>query len=229
MKRIVYIIAAAACVLSGCSKAAFPDDAPKGEYTADAPSDEAPASADDAESYTAIVTVKQDDGGHVCFQLDDAIRLYPVNYPEPFTRQCRIICGLTVWEGNQCMVHWMDYLQEGAVQSGFSGNDDGVDVLEDWMTSVEDGYFTLHYQTLWGQDPQPHTLLLVPGEEDPFQLRLIHLRNGDEALERADALIYFDLDTALPSTGGVYQPLTLTWKNGAGETATKTFSYRSRQ
>ena len=104
-----------------------------------------------------------------------------------------------------------------------------MDIVEDWMTSVEDGYLTLHYSTFWGDGSVPHSLKLITGEnpEDPYEVRLVHLNNGDAALEEADALIYFDL-ASLPPTGGSGRKLTLKWKNGGGNTA-KSFLYKSRQ
>lgn len=228
MKRNVFpIICALACLLVACSKAAAPREAanaapePHGNY-ADA-AETAPA------EYTAIVTVKQEDGA-VYFQLDEVTTLFPENYSAAFVRQCRIICGLTVWErSGRCRVNWLDFLEEGSVVTAPQEAGDGLDILDDWMTSVEDGYLTVHYETLWGNDGVPHTLRLVTGEnpEDPYTLRLVHLRGADPAENRADALIYFDLNT-LPSTGGSYIPLTLKWTDGAGNAASKIFPFRSR-
>lgn len=225
MKKLIGILTLALSLLLACSKAAPHDaampspDPHGGEY----------AAAED-QVYTAIVTVKQSATGRIFFQLDDDYRLFPENYTEPFTRQCRIICGISVREGtNVCSLDWMDYLQEGTVQNTPAEIGDGVDILDDWMTSVEDGYLTLHYSTYWGQ-VSPHTLLLVSGEnpDDPYEVRLVHLRNGDEARTQADALIYFDL-ASLPPTGGNGHTFTLNWKDGAGHQLSKQFLYRSRQ
>ena len=224
MRRFLGTIIAAVCLLGGCSKGAagLYENAP-GHADAEA---DAPA----LREYTAIVTVKRDASGRIGLQLDDETLLYPSNYTEPFTRQCRIICGLSWWEGSkQCTLQWMDYLQEGPVQGSSAQEGDGVDIVEDWMTSVEDGYLTLHYSAFWGDGSIAHTLFLVSGEnpDDPYEVRLIHLNNGDAALEEGDALIYFDL-AGLPPTGDSGQPLTLKWKNGAGQMVSKAFLFRSR-
>ena len=218
MKRWTGIILTVAGLLTGCTKALGPD-----MYT-----DPGPEPV--LREYTAIVTVKQETSGRIFLQLDEDTRLYPTSYPETFTRECRIICGLSWWSGeSRCNLEWMDYLQEGPVQSTSAEEGDPVDIVEDWMTSVEDGYLTLHYSTFWGDGSVPHSLKLVTGEnpEDPYEVRLVHLNNGDAALEEADALIYFDL-ASLPPTGGSGQKLTLKWKNGGGNTA-KSFLYKSRQ
>lgn len=178
---------------------------------------------------TAIATVKQDASGLVFLQLDEETCLYPVTYPETFTRECRIICNLSWLYGSMhCTIHWMDYLQEGSVETGVSGEGDPVDVLDDWMTCLEDGYLTIHYSTFWGDGSVPHRLRLVTGEnpEDPFEVRLLHENGGDEPLEEADALVYFDLSSLPPA--GIGQKLTLKWKNGSGYAA-KSFLYKSRQ
>ena len=229
MKRLIGTLALAASLLTACTKgyADSPEMPSPDEYNYDG---DRANDGDRAKVCTAIVTVKQDASGRIFFQLDDDTRLYPVNYPESFTRQCRIICGLSWEEGTSvCTLQWMDYLQEGAVQNAPVEAGDGVDILDDWMTTVTDGYLTLHYSTYWGGNV-PHTLLLVSGEnpDDPYELRLVHLRNGDEAQSRADALIYFDL-ASLPPTGDSGQRLTLNWTDSAGNQVSKQYLYRSRQ
>lgn len=222
MKRLIEIILSVVCLVSGCTKGFFPQDNYNGEYSS--------GSKPVLNEYTAIVTVKQESSGQVFLQLDDETRLYPTRYPEPFTRECRIICGLSWWSGSSsCNLQWMDYLQEGAVQDGPAREGDPVDILDDWMTSAEDGYLTLHYSTFWGYGSVPHTLKLITGEnpEDPYEVRLEHQSNGDAALEKADALIYFDL-SSLPPTGGSKRKLTLKWNGSDGESA-KSFLYKSRQ
>ena len=225
MKRLSLIIFFVSCLLAGCSKI----EASREDVNH--PGEEYGGSQPVYRECNAIVTVKQDAAGSVFFQLDDDTCLYPVRYTQPFTRQCRIICGLAWWSNSAyCQLNWMDYLQEGPVESGYDGEGDGVDVLDDWMTSVEDGYLTLHYSAYWGNGSVAHSLMLVTGEnpQDPYEVRLVHLNNGDTALVQADALIYFDL-AALPWTEGSGRKLTLKWKNGAGEQASRIFLYKSRQ
>lgn len=224
MRKYIGIIAVFALLLPACTKNASLNPNSAGDQ-------EMPDPPSALQEYTAIVTVKQEADGRICFQLDDNTRLYPDNYTERFSRQCRIICALSWWAGSDvCHVIWMDYLQEGPVQDTPAEEGDGVDILDDWMTSVEDGYLTLHYSTYWGDGSVPHTLLLVSGENlsDPYELRLVHLRNGDAAQNQADALIYFDL-ASLPKTGKGGQTLTLKWIDSAGQTVNRKYHYRSRQ
>lgn len=181
---------------------------------------------------TFIVTVKKGADGRIFFQQDDNTILYPLNYSRPYNGLQRIICGLAVHPGGECGVLWMDFLEKGPTVA-FSGQDlsssGGIDVLEDWMTSVEDGFLTLHYATWWGDGSIQHSLSLVTGAnpENPYELWLIHSSNADAALERADALTYFDIND-LPPTGAEYVNLILKWKNGEGQISGKTFRFRNR-
>lgn len=224
-------------LLAGCSKAARWDNA-----SANADSDRA--------SYTAIVTVKQQADGTVFFQLDEERRLYPENYKHAYKGLQRIICGLEERGKDRCYIQWMEFLEQPVVSWGVEFDEpsqgdgdmpgggyvppetypqDGLDILEDWMTSVEDGFLTLHYSTWWGDGSVPHRFGLVPGTnpQDPYELLLWHDANGDAALEKADALICFDIN-GLPSTEGDYVNLRLKWTGCDGESASKVFRFRSR-
>lgn len=218
MKRILGIIIMAICLLSGCSKARGPRDW---------------AAVYDplTRQYTAIVTVRQDASGQVFFQFDKDLILYPDYYPDPFVRDCRIICEVSWKEGSShCHVEWMDYLQEGVVGAEQLPEGDPVEIEEDWMTFMEDAYLTLHYFAFWGDGKVAHTLSLVTGEnpEDPYEVRLVHLSNGDPPLEKADALVYFDLNS-LPPTGDEDKFLTIKWKNSTGGFDSRRFLFKSRQ
>ena len=233
MKRLISILLATVCLVPGCSKMANPG---LKQSEADVPS------TPTEEKYSAIVTVKQDAAGTIFFQLDDETRIYPDNYTEPYKGMCRIICGIILY-GNRCTVLWMDYLEEGnmpdewgAVEgpdsdpdpgSGFK--DDGLDILDDWMTSVEDGFLTVHYSTWWGEGNTPHSFRLLKNELKPNELTLQHSRNGEEPVRKADALVYFDINSFFPPTAGDYVSITLNWTTSEGNPASKIFRFRSRQ
>lgn len=72
MKRIIGIIAISACLMTACSKeAAYFGPSPGGDMVAD--NGTSPVYLE----YNAIVTVKQEAGGRIYFQLDDNNILYP--------------------------------------------------------------------------------------------------------------------------------------------------------
>lgn len=213
-KQLLYGLASL-ILLWSCSKEGFRQSGP---------------SAAAPDEYSAIVTVKQNASGSVFFQLDDETRLFPTNYAQPYNGMQRIMCGLRVYRQNSCDVLWMDFLEKGEFVKAGNAESDGADILSDWMTSVEDGFLTVHYSAWWGEGDVEHTLRLVSGKnpDNPYELWFCHGSNGDASSRKADALVYFDINS-LPSTGGDYVPLTLKWQNCAGEIATKNFRFRSRQ
>ena len=221
-KRLLYSLVSV-FLLWSCSKADFPN----ADYAQGTPPDVA-----DFAEYSAIVTVKQNSAGSVFFQLDDDTRLFPTNYSQPYNGMQRIMCGLREYRQNRCDILWMDFLEKGELveAADWNGESDGADILSDWMTSVEDGFLTVHYSAWWGEGDVEHTLRLVSGKnpDTPYELWFCHDSNGDTSSGKGDALVYFDIDS-LPSTGGDYVILTLKWQNCAGELATKNFRFRSRQ
>ena len=191
--------------------------------------DDAPQGAAAIQEFRAIVTVKQDESGTIYFQLDDNTVLFPYNYNMPFNGMERIICGLAVANGaNECHVQWMDFLEKGDISYTQDAIDDGLDIIDDWMTSVEDGFLTIHYNAWWGNGTNPHLLLVKPSA-NTYELTIVHQMNGDEPLEKADALVYFDINDILPDTEGTYKDLTIKWKSIEGAAKSKTFRFRSRQ
>lgn len=204
------------------------------------------------DEYDAIVTVKQRSDDFVYFQVDSATFIEPMNYREAYQGPERLACHLILYQPKDRTaplpkgwwlgkITWMEKLEKGKTElpvygdsSGGTGKDgasspdprtSGLEVLDDWLTTVQDGFFTLHYSAWWGDGTVPHNVVLVPGEE-PFELNLRHFSNGDTPLKQADALIYFDLQDLLPRTEG--NELTIHWLSCDGTTARKTYWYRSR-
>ena len=102
----------------------------------------------------------------------------------------------------------------------------------DWMTSLEDGFLTLHYSTWWGTQPRRHELMLILGTnpDDPYEVLLEHRANGDPKAMEADALVTFDINDRLPASQdpGNTPLVTLKWRNDAGETNRRQFSFCRR-
>ena len=226
-KSIIYLLAAGGILFSGCSKEAGPP-----RYAAP---DQDPNGNPYQEEYNAVVTVKQTTSGTIYFQVDEKSRLYPVNYEEPYTGPKRLACLISDFGGmvdgnvnwHYGMVVWSEEVEEGPIyprDESFPA-DDGLNVLDDWMTSLEDAFLTIHYSTFWGDGSTAHQLLLMEGNQEG-EFLLLHYRNGDEALTEADALICFDLNDRLPKTEGM--DIKLKWTTGAGESAEKSFRFRSR-
>lgn len=233
LRSRILIGLAALGLVAGCSKGErMPyDDAERGNA--------ADNQAIPSETYDAIVTVKRSTSDTLYFQLDDNTRLFPENYQRKGSglEMQRVICHLTEYlyldspYGNYAWVDWLEPLEKGALQtSAATCTEAGLDILNDWMTSVEDGFLTLHYRTWWGSGSVRHRISLHGGlnPEDPYELLLVHDACGDEALEQADALIYFDINS-LPHTEGQYRTLTLKWTSGEGSRTSRQFRFRSRE
>ena len=233
MKYAIYLLLAGVFLASACSKErALPLDNRRYE----AESEAGPSQVSD--EYNAVVTVKQTAEQIIYFQVDSVTRLYPLNYDQPFTGPKRLACRLVEYnrivDGNKDwhlgIVPWYDEVAQGAVEKESYQSDqgmapdDGIDILSDWMTSLEDAFLTLHYTTIWGDGSVAHRLMLVKTGDNNF--RLLHYRNGDESLQEGDALICFDLNDCLPRTEGT--DITIKWTTGAGESAKRSFRFRSR-
>lgn len=188
------------------------------------------------EEYDAIVTVKQADE-IIYFQVDSVTRVYPAaGYrDDSYKGPKRLACGLKVYDYQiykdwwYSRVTWYENLDEGTlIRNPFASgiNYRSFDVLDDWMTTMEDGFLTLHYSALWGSAKTPHGMSLVYGE-DPWHWTLVHFTVGDDdAQTKVDALIYFDLNDAIPKTDGA--AVTINWTALDGKPAQKTFWFRSR-
>lgn len=187
--------------------------------------------------FTAILTVKKTPTDSVYFQLNDSTTIYASNFQNRFTRMERVICGINItntpvgrfkYKG---YINWIETLDEGVVTSDCPvPGTDGLDIIDDWMTGVEDGFLTLHYSTWWGSNTVRHDFYLVTGANaaDPYEVALRHASNGDKKDEFGDSLICFDINS-LPDTGGQYKILTLKWTTSGGEASEKKFKFKTRK
>ena len=212
-------------LLAGCSKEVFSPDAGL------IGSDSAYA------SYSAIVSVKRSPTDTLYFQVDDSTRLFPRNFADGKLVGERIVCDITVYKkvvhnyGYMTDVHYYDSIDKGVFTSDLSvSGDDGLDIIFDWMTGVEDGYLTLHYSTWWGNAGKQHRFYLISGTNpaDPYELILMQNAVGDKHVEKGEALVYFDINS-LPDTGGGYKILTLKWTDSAGKKESHKFKFKSRE
>lgn len=175
----------------------------------------------------ALVTIKPVDANSFYMQLDEKTTLKPVNMkgspygegevralvayiethddPGPYTRAVR--------------VSWMDDIltkpiDYAGITEQFFG-DDPVEIIDDWVTIVEDGYLTLRFQTVSGMVGTKHRVSLVSRSENPYELEFCHDANGDVRGEMVDGLVAFDL-RSLPDTHGQTVKLKLKWQSFTG-------------
>lgn len=224
MKRYLYILLLA-LLASSCMKAEM------GDWV------DIVAAAEATGQYLAILTVKKTPTDSVYFQLNDSTTIYASNYQDRYSRMERVFCDITVtlkkvgrfnYTGK---INWIESLDEGKVTSDSTvPGTDGLDILNDWMTGVEDGYLTVHYSTWWGKSPVQHDFYLVTGANpaDPYEVELRQNANGDKKDEEGDSLICFDINS-LPDTGGQYKTLTLKWTTSGGSASEKEFKFKTRK
>lgn len=186
---------------------------------------------------TAIATLKNSADGTVYLQLDEHTTMLPLSLPIEYGGMQRIVCQFTFVQGAEngfdcCgQVLWAEAIDEGALIHGSVPSSDGLDIIGDWMTCVEDGYLTVHFRALWGQTGIRHNFTVVSGTDpyDPYVLTLVHDAAGDaQDVREEEALVCFDINS-LPDTGEDYKTLTLKWITLEGDVSAKTFGFRTRR
>ena len=229
-RHLAILLIAVSAIMVSCTA----EDAYPGYYDWDHQS----ASNSDAYytgTFNAIATIKKSPTDTVYFQLNDSTTVYPTNYQSAYTRMERLIGRVNASNRPKgsfkytCWVEWAEPLEEGTVSSSAKG-DDPIDVLDDWMTSVEDGFLTVHYDVMWGAIPVVHSFSIVTGTnpDDPYELVLRHNANGDAKDQKGDGLVYFDINS-LPDTGGKYKQLTLKWDDLEGKGSERQFKFKTRE
>lgn len=227
MKRHLAILIAASALIVSCS---MEEAYLGGNYDADM------LGSDSYEgTFNAIATIKKTPTDTVYFQLNDSTTVYPTNYQDAYTRMERVIGGVHISNRPTgsfkytCWVEWAEPLEEGAVSTSAKGADP-IDIKDDWMTSVEDGFLTIHYDALWGNSPKIHSFSVATDTNpaDPYELVLRHDANGDATDQKGDGLVCFDINS-LPDTEGQYKQLTLKWNDLEGKACERQFKFKTRE
>ena len=222
---LLFLPALLILLLASCSKAYF--DGPQPSFNGEG------ESAD----FMAILTIKKTPTDTVYLQLDDSTTIYAVNYQSGYTRMEKVFCDITVSNTSvgrfkyKGYINWLEPIDEGQVTADASVSGDlGLDIIDDWMTGLEDGYLTIHYNTWWGANPVQHDMYVITGTNpaDPYELVLRQDACGDTKDEEGDALICFDINS-LPDTGDDYKELTLKWTSSGGTAAEKKFKFKTRE
>jgi len=190
----------------------------------------------------ALVTVKTGTDGKCFLQLDDKTRLIPENLStSPWKNEVR---AFTNYEETGSVgdyvknvkVNWIDsILTKSAVPDSGARNDalyghDRVDIMNSWVTLVEDGYLNLEFGAYWGYNTGRvhHVNLLFGGNpNDPYEVEFRHDACGDYPDRYAMGVVAFRLDS-LPDTGGKTVKLTVKWRSFKADESKTTFDYCSR-
>lgn len=220
-----------AVALAGCAKAAdsFPDSAAppiNGENL--------PNYINSSSPLTFLVTFRQAEDGGAYLYYSDEIRF---RCDEPFTHQYRAVCVAIIKdypdEQGYCpaQILCLEALDEGDLTYDESAaGSDGLEILNDWITTVDDAYLTLKYSAWWGEEPVKHDFHVVAGlnPDDPYYLELRHDAHSDPQAVQSEGIVSFDIN-ALPDTQGEEKVLTLKYRRLGGSSDTKYFGFKTRK
>ena len=125
------------------------------------------------------------------------------------------------------LVDWASPVDVGEIRYDMQALEgDPVSLVLDWITSLEDGFLTLHY-TVLSSGTVNHSFSLYPSV-DPYAFRLVHDAHGDQGRSQTDGIICFPVGDLLPQdTGDGSVTLSLTYLNLEHIQKTLTIEYRS--
>jgi hypothetical protein len=202
------------------------------------------------EQPNALVTVKPNaDNTAFRMQLNDSTQLWPVNMRQsPFgSKEVRALVNYRkpteeelekggIFGGISCVyVNWIDSILTKPMIEGFGSAEenlqkygsDPLEIIDDWVTLVEDGYLTLRIRTRWGGNVK-HIVNLVHRTDvnTPNYFTLYHNAKGDVNGRVGDAIVAFKLaDWITAENHSGIETLTLEWQSYSG-TKTAQFKFR---
>ena len=126
-----------------------------------------------------------------------------------------VVSALADFCTDAILVEWVSPIDMGAVvssgiyssssPSSEAGPGDPVGIVLDWMTSLEDGFLTIHYSIPSSGNTQ-HTFVLVE-TETPLAFRFVHDAHGDTRGSLTEGIVCFEVSALLPETGD--EPVTM--------------------
>lgn len=123
-------------------------------------------------------------------------------------------------------VLWASALEVGTVSTAKSAlGGDPVDIVPDWITTLEDGFLTIHYNVRASGSVQ-HSFTLARGE-DAGEFVLLHDAHEDTGSDLTDGIICFPVASLLPETAGETVTLSLDYINLKNTRTRLTVDYRS--
>ena len=169
------------------------------------------------EAGVAIGTLRSRDGvrfirldGVTCSQIMNGKEVQDIPDGTRIFLQFRYIVAPTVDVADFCadaiLVEWASPLDVGVLaenpydRTSKAGGDDPVDILTDWMTSLEDGFQTLHY-SIPTSGSVKHDFSIHPGKAENEWL-LVHNAHGDTKGSLTEGIVCFDVSKWLPDTQG---------------------------
>lgn len=186
--------------------------------------------------YNGLVTIKTTDSGVTYFQLDKKTTLEPTNWKNPYKREVRALLQYFEEPGEvglfskKIKVAWIDSVRTKSAVSYdnefMKGNNAPIELYNDWVTCLEDGYLTIHFAALFGRGGKIVHIVDLAVDPKTLDLYLKHDNNGDNGYIPGEGVIAFKIDDLLKDVKDG-QELTLHWKGSEGEKTAKV-KYLSR-
>lgn len=187
----------------------------------------------------ALVTVKRSTAGVTYLQLNDSTTLLPTNTASTLFGGKEVRALVNYRSSNEqhdgfskaISVVWIDSIRTKSVVELTpqiqAMADNPLEIVNSWITCLEDGYLTLQICTYWGTPAKAHRMELVAGTnaENPYELVLRQDAQGDLTGTWNSSIIAFRLDK-LPANIKNGQEITLKWTSYSG-TKTARFKYGS--
>lgn len=197
------------------------------------------------EIFTGLVTVEPNESG-TRFQINDSTSLISTNFEYKGKRTVRGLMNFSIVENvenSRSMVN--KYVKVYALDTMLTKKpsiDCGVDnarvygkdeiaIIDDWVTTGEDGYLSLRFRIGISSSSTPHMISLVDVGKDAnghnFELR--HSANGDGIGQLIDGLVAFDLNELAPADRSPLK-VNLKWEGFQGpEYATMKLTFRKKE
>ena len=205
--------------LSGCMKDYAPDISslfPEGSYNN-------PGGQKGMQDGLAIGTVRSRDGVRFirldeksCSQVMNPKEIADIKDGTRVFLQYRYVLTSSIADfcTDAILVEWATPIEQGSLSSwnfeeafpadaikSATYKSDPMDIAMDWMTSLEDGFLTLHYMIPTSGEKK-HRFSLYQSLYDHTQYYLIHDADGDTKGSVMDGIVCFDVSRILPKTEG---------------------------
>ncbi len=191
----------------------------------------------------ATVTVKPISDDAFYMQLDDSTTLYPTNISKPPFGNKEVRAFVNYYEVGKLdngytkavYVNYIDSMltknsvvYENEENAEVYGNDP-IEIVSSWVNVVEDGYLTLCFRTLWGNNSVPHYVNLLTGvnPDDPYEVEFRHNAYGDTNGTWGYGVVAFKLQD-IDFNAGEDVTITLKYNSFSGEKTVK-FGYNKKE
>ncbi len=156
----------------------------------------------------ATVTIKPLSDDAFYMQLDDTTTLFATNVTNPPYGQKEVRAFINFTEVDKVnndytmsvRLNYVDsmltkksipYSEENNLDYG----NDPIEIVPSWINVVEDGYITLYFSTLWGNNSIAHSVNLLTGvnPDDPYEVEFRHNAFGDVIGAWGNGVVAFKL------------------------------------